>query len=98
MTHECHETRFRGNAALTLVETGTALVDGPGGERFVAPVRAALDGEGLDPALEGTQFEMFFTSFRRLFDEEFFARIPAGPADEMNRFRDRLRGVSDARH
>lgn len=98
MTHDFHETRFRGNAALTLVETGTALVDAPGGERFAGSVLDALDGAGLDPELEGTSFEVFYTSFQRLFDDEFFARIPPGPADEMNRFRDRLRGLSDARH
>lgn len=70
--------------ALTVVEFGSQLVDGPDGERFVEPVRQALDGGDLDPALEGTEFELFWTCFQRA-----IATAPA-ETEAMRRFKARL--------
>lgn len=70
--------------ARTVVEVGTHLIDGPDGSRFVEPVRQALDGGDLDPSLEGTEFELFWTCFKRA-----IALTPDG-SDAMARFKARL--------
>lgn len=79
-----HCDHIANRMALTVVEIGTQLVDGPDGERFVEPVRQALDGAELDPALEGTEFELFWTCFQRA-----IATAPA-ETEAMTRFKARL--------